>query len=262
MTKIKKVKIGGEFIYPATIAPAVKTTAGKTLEDVLGTNTLVTKAQDVTGAINELKERVDSTGDDAAVKANTEAIATLNGADTVSGSVAKAVKDAKEAIVGDASDKGDTLGEIEDRVETIETLVTQGTDNEVVDNLKEVLTWFAGVSSTDTGAQLVTDVANNKSAIGDAKSGLIKDVADLKAADVVTVDSNSGVKKGSNTYVVTVHTDSTNYVTIEEGAKIKVAVSDIKEKATGLATASAVYDYALTAEDVNLEVNSFTDVWA
>lgn len=48
-------------------------------------------------AIAAAEEKVQALAD-GAVKTNTEAIATLNGADTVEGSVAKAVKDAKDAL--------------------------------------------------------------------------------------------------------------------------------------------------------------------
>lgn len=60
----------------------------------------------------------------AAEKTNADAIATLNGADTVTGSVAKSVKDAKSELLGDAADDYNTLGKLEDKIQELDNKAT------------------------------------------------------------------------------------------------------------------------------------------
>lgn len=60
----------------------------------------------------------------AAEKANADAIATLNGADTVTGSVAKSVKDAKTELLGDAAADYNTLGKLEDKIQELDSKAT------------------------------------------------------------------------------------------------------------------------------------------
>ena len=52
----------------------------------------------------------------AAEKANADDITTLKGSDKTPGSVAKAVKDAKDALLGDAAEGYNTLGKLEDKI--------------------------------------------------------------------------------------------------------------------------------------------------
>lgn len=54
---------------------------------------------------------------------NTTAIATLNGDDKTDGSVAKAVADAKSDLLGEASDSGNTLGKLEQKIADINTAI-------------------------------------------------------------------------------------------------------------------------------------------
>lgn len=56
----------------------------------------------------------------AAEKANADAITVLNGADTVEGSVAKSVADAKIALLGDAAEEYNTLGKLEDKIQAVD----------------------------------------------------------------------------------------------------------------------------------------------
>lgn len=56
----------------------------------------------------------------AAEKANADAITVLNGADTVEGSVAKSVADAKKALLGDAAEGYNTLGKLEDQIQAVD----------------------------------------------------------------------------------------------------------------------------------------------
>ena len=56
----------------------------------------------------------------AAEQANADAITVLKGADTVEGSVAKSVADAKKALLGDAAEEYNTLGKLEDKIQAVD----------------------------------------------------------------------------------------------------------------------------------------------
>lgn len=60
-----------------------------------------------------------------AIGQNTAAIATLNGAATVEGSVAKAVADAKKELLGDAATEYNTLGKLEDKIQALDVKATK-----------------------------------------------------------------------------------------------------------------------------------------
>ncbi len=312
IVQIKKIKIAGNPVYPATILDAIKDPIskitvnqveqanpnyGKTLREILNsssesladlankigtvTDLKTTQKTNLVGAINEIKDAISSIATSDQVQANTEAIATLNG--TGDGSISKAVSDLKEALIGDATEQGDTFGELENRLENIEKLITDGSDSDtdIIDNITEIITWFTGVKETETGAALISDVAANKKAIGDENSGLIKDVADLTAAKVtisatggvtdangvtykyelpsdvvqdstyshITVSSTGVTDAAGNTFAtsLSVDTNSTNYMTAS-GSVVGVQVSTIDVAASGLATSKSVYDFALTAD--------------
>jgi hypothetical protein len=94
------------------------------------------------------------------VKANTDAIAKLNGNDTVEGSVDKKIKDAINAFAGSAD--GDN----------------------VIENVTELLNYVSGVDGSKTLAEAIADIAENKGKIatlnGDANTAgsVAKAVAD------------------------------------------------------------------------------------
>ena len=61
----------------------------------------------------------------AAEKANADAIKVLKGAETVTGSVAKAVADAKKELLGDAAAEYNTLGKLEDKIQALDVKATK-----------------------------------------------------------------------------------------------------------------------------------------
>lgn len=132
--------------------------------------------------VNNGKEYSIATEDYAAVKA---AVTKLDGAETVTGSVLNLIKGAKDELNG-------TISGVDTRVAAIETLIGGAEDGDtIINTVKEVLTWFAGVQETNTGAQLIADVAANKTAIGtkaveggDPATGLYKEIEDAKAAAI------------------------------------------------------------------------------
>ena len=134
---------------------------------------------------------------DGAVKTNTDAIATLNGADTVEGSVAKAVKDAKTELEGKitASKYDDTKikSDIAANTASIETLNGTGDGSvdkivadavaaivndapEAYDTLKEISDWISGhendASAMNSAIQTnKTDIANLAKLVGTLPEG-------------------------------------------------------------------------------------------
>ena len=81
-----------------------------------------------------------------AVKTNTDAIAILNGADTVEGSVAKAVKDVKTELEGKITDSEYDDTALSGRVSTVESAITtlNGTgDGSVKKQIDDAFNTFA-----------------------------------------------------------------------------------------------------------------------
>lgn len=133
--------------------------------------------------VNNGKEYSIATTDYAAVKA---AVTKLDGAETVTGSVLNLIKGAKDELNG-------TISGVNTRVEAIETLIGKDVEDAdtIINTVSEVLKWFAGVQETDTGAQLIADVAANKTAIGTkgvegggAATGLYLEIENAKAAAI------------------------------------------------------------------------------
>lgn len=101
----------------------------------------------------------------ASIKTNTDAIAKLNGTDTVEGSVAKTVKDAVAAEQTRAEDKeqanATAIAGVKDKVDAF--LAAADVGDAAVDTLKEIQTYI-----TTHGAaadQMVKDIAANKKAV-------------------------------------------------------------------------------------------------
>lgn len=139
--------------------------------------------------VNNGKEYSIATADYAAVKA---AVTKLDGAETVTGSVLNLIKGAKDELNGAITAVDTKVDGVDTRVANIETLIGKDVEDAdtVINTVSEVLKWFAGVQETDTGAQLIADVAANKTAIGTKavdggnSTGLYKEIEDAKAAAI------------------------------------------------------------------------------
>ena len=140
--------------------------------------------------VNNGKEYSIATTDYAAVKA---AVTKLDGAETVTGSVLNLIKGAKDDLNGKITAVDTKVDGVDTRVTAIETLIgsAQEDGDAIINTVKEVLDWFAGVQETNTGAQLIADVAANKTAIGTkagegvaTSTGLYKEIEDAKAAAI------------------------------------------------------------------------------
>lgn len=133
--------------------------------------------------VNNGKEYSIATADYAAVKA---AVTKLDGGEDVTGSVLYLIKGAKTEL-------NNTISGVDNRVTAIETLIgnAQEDADTIINTVKEVLDWFAGVQESNTGAALIADVAANKAAIGNkaveggaAATGLYKEIENAKAAAI------------------------------------------------------------------------------
>lgn len=158
----------------AKVVVTVKTKDGK-VSDVLVDETQLdvalnakANAADVytkTEAETMAQGKVDTLAN-GAVKANTDAIAKLNGNDSAEGSVAKQIKDAINAFAGSAN--GDN----------------------VIDNVTELLNYVSGVDGSKTLAEAIAQIADNKGKIEtlngtDATAGSVaKAVKDAIDAEV------------------------------------------------------------------------------
>ena len=138
--------------------------------------------------VNNGKEYSIATTDYAAVKA---AVTKLDGAESVDGSVLNLIKKAKDELNGTISGVDTKVDGVNTRVAAIETLIGGAEDADTkINTVKEVLEWFTDVQETDKGAQLIADVAANKTAIGTkgvdggTSTGLYKEIEDAKAAAI------------------------------------------------------------------------------
>lgn len=107
-------------------------------------------------AKNEVQNNLNAeiTRAEAAEKANADAIKVLNGAETVTGSVANAVADAKKELLGDAATEYNTLGKLEDKIQALDDKATKA-HTEVVAKAEGHVTVAVG-NSTDGTHKVVT----------------------------------------------------------------------------------------------------------
>lgn len=194
---------------------------------------------------------------DGAVKTNTDAIATLNGADTVDGSVAKAVKDAKTELEGKitASEYDDTKikADIAANTASIETLNGTGDGSvdkkvadavaaivnnapESYDTLKEISDWISGhendASAMNSAIQTnKTDIANLAKLVGTLPEGdASKTIVEYIDSKVGAVDFSSAIATAKQEAIDASKTYSDglakNYATADQGAKADTALQE------------------------------------
>ena len=130
-------------------------------------------------AKNEVQNNLNAeiTRAEAAEKANADAIKILNGAETVTGSVAKSVADAKKELLGDAATEYNTLGKLEDKIQALDVKATNAHTEVVAKADGHVRVTVA--DSTD-GTHKVVRVSENDIASANA---LTAEVDRAKAAE-------------------------------------------------------------------------------
>lgn len=122
------------------------TTDAKTLEAINDElNDIVTRVGNLETDVNTIKgdylKSTDKTELDGKIKTNTDAIAVLNGNNTVEGSVDKKIKDAIEAFAGSAD------------------------SDSVIENVTELLKYVSGVDGSKDLASALAQIENNKGKI-------------------------------------------------------------------------------------------------
>lgn len=215
--------------------------------------------------VNNGKEYSIATTDYAAVKA---AVTKLDGAENVTGSVLYLIKEAKTELNNTISGVDTKVNGVDTRVAAIETLIgsAQEDGDAIINTVKEVLDWFAGVQESDRGAQLIADVAANKTAIGTKAveggapaSGLYKEIEDAKAAAIAAntaaieaLDTEDTAVAGKYVSAVS-QTDGKITVTREALPKLSVKTGsenyvEVDDHAVGVKT-SALGSVGITFKD-------------
>lgn len=113
----------------------------------------------------------------AAIDKNAAAIAKLNGDKTTTGSVAKAVADAKAELLGDAAAEYNTLGKLEDKIQALDVKATNA-HTEVVAKADGHVR--VAVANSSDGTHKVVTVSENDIA---SASGLTAEITRAKAAE-------------------------------------------------------------------------------
>ena len=124
----------------------------------------------------------------AAEKANADAIKVLNGAETVTGSVAKAVADAKKELLGDAAAEYNTLGKLEDKIQALDDKATKA-HTEVVAKAEGHVR-VAVANSTD-GTHKVVTISENDIASAAALTDEINRAKAAEEANKAAIDANA-----------------------------------------------------------------------
>lgn len=115
-------------------------------------------------------------------------------------------------IANETTRATDVEGKLDTRVTNIETLIGDAEkpdEDKVINKVTEVIDWFKGVSETEKGATLISDVAANKTAIGtktvENTNSIYKRIEDLEAKkhtkSDVTADAGkcvSGIRVDEN----------------------------------------------------------------
>ena len=105
---------------------------------------------------------------------------------------------------------------------------------EAFDTLKEIANWIgSGDVEKTTASSMLTDINNLKTTVGDADSGLVKDVADLKAVGAQKVEAsatNGNIKIGGVETQVYRHATKTEhaaaFVKVGNDAEGHVVIGD------------------------------------
>ena len=123
-----------------------------------------------------------------AIGVNAAAIAKLNGAATVEGSVAKAVKDAKTELLGDAAADYNTLGKLEDRIKEVDSKATKA-HTEVLEKTTGHVK--VAVAESEDGTHKVVTVSENDIASAQDLTAEITRAKGAEAANASAISSEA-----------------------------------------------------------------------
>lgn len=179
-----------------------------------------------------------------AIDANAAAIAKLNGDEATNGSVAKAVADAKKALLGDAATEYNTLGKLEDKIQALDDKATKA-HTEVVAKAAGHVT-VAVADSTD-GTHKVVTISENDIA---SATALTNEVNRAKAAED-TIEASVGLA-ANGSHVKT----NGNYTSGATTVVGEIAALDTQVKANAVAIATE------TTRATNAEAKALADAKA
>ena len=170
------------------VAVEVVETAGK-LTSLVVTENDIASASALTSEISRAN---------AAEKENADAITILNGDATKAGSVAKAVKDAKDALLDNATSDYNTLGKLEGKIKDAEAAAKAAATKLVQDNEGHVT--VSGVQDQTTSAWTYTisenDIASANALTAEAQTRASEDTAikgRLSVLEGVTVTGKNAI---------------------------------------------------------------------
>ena len=183
----------------------------------------------------------------AAIDANAAAITVLNGADTVEGSVAKAVADAKAELLGDAATEYNTLGKLEDKIQALDVKATKAHTEVVAKTDGHVR--VAVANSTDGTHKVVTVSENDIASAND----LTAEVNRAKAAEDKIEASVGLATDGSH-----VNTNG-NYTSGATTVVGEIAALDTQVKANADAIANETTRATNAEAQALKDANAYTD---
>lgn len=187
----------------------------------------------------------------AAIGTNAAAIAKLNGDKTTTGSVAKAVADAKAELLGDAATEYDTLGKLEDKIQALDDKATKA-HTEVVAKADGHVR--VAVADSSDGTHKVVTVSENDIASAAALTAEVNraEAAENKieasvglAADGSHVNATGNYTTGATTVVGEIAALDTQVKTNADAIAAETTRATQAE-AKALADAKAYTDEALT----------------
>lgn len=155
-------------------------------------NTVIGTASDTADkdTINGVKKAIsdEATTARAAEKANADAITILKGDETVNGSVAKSVRDAKSELLGDAATDYDTLGKLEDKIQALDSKAANAHTE-----VKAKADGHVKVTVADSTDKTHKVVTVTESDIASA-TALAKEISDARAAETkITPKAGEGI---------------------------------------------------------------------
>ena len=195
------------------------------------------EVKEVSDALAEYK-----TANDAAVKANTDAIAVLNGEDTVDGSVAKAVKDAKDALQAEIDAVDAKVDKNATSIGTLDNLETTAKED-LVKAINEVRN---AVSVGDTEAAITMDTTTTT-------EGYLKSYTIKQGSNVIgTIDIPKDMVVESGEVVVDPEGQ-------EAGTYIKLKLANVTEPLfINVGTLVDIYKAKAEATQVQVAIDSAT----
>ena len=182
-----------------------------------------------------------------AIDANADAIEVLNGAETVTGSVAKAVADAKKELLGDAAAEYNTLGKLEDKIQAVDAKASSA-HTEVVAKAEGHVR-VAVADSTDGTHKVVTVSENDIASAND----LTAEVNRAKAAEDKIEASVGLAADGSHVKTTGNYTSGATTVVGEIAALDRQVKTNADAIATEVSRAQAAEAKALA------DANAYTD---